>query len=533
MVEQTATDDLVFADEADARDTAVQMADSTSAQPRKAPWKVMVVDDAQSIHDVTRLALKGFTFADRPLEFISCYSGAEAKQAILEHPDTAVMLLDVVMEDDHAGLEVANFVRNEAANQSVRIVLRTGQPGQAPEAKVITEYDINDYKEKTELTASKLFTLMYSSLRSYRDIMTIEASRRGLEQVINASANIFELKSLDQFAGGVLEQMTALLNLDPGGVYIRGGGLAASCNKDNCKVIAGSGKFEGSEGCDARDVLDRDKLNWLESVRANQAHMFDKDSFLGHFHTRVGEENFIYISGIEETGQVDKSLIELFSRNVAIAFENVHLHEDLEATQREIVYMLGEAVETRSKETGNHVKRVAEISKLLALGYGLEPEEAEIIQFASPLHDLGKIGIPDSILNKPGAHTDEEREIMKTHATIGYEMLKRSKRRVLRAGATIAHEHHERWDGQGYPQKKGGEDIHIYGRITAVADVFDALGSDRTYKKAWPHDMVVEFMAAQAGKQFDPDLIDILIANIDIVRDIQERFLDRVVQAAE
>jgi PAS domain S-box-containing protein len=163
--------------------------------------------------------------------------------------------------------------------------------------------------------------------------------------------------------------------------------------------------------------------------------------------------------------------------------EVVELHEELEATQREIVYKMGEIGETRSKETGNHVKRVAEYSKLLAELCGLSSKEADILFTASPMHDIGKVGIPDAILNKPGRLDEHEWKIMKTHSIIGYNILKNSKREVLKAAAIVAREHHEKWDGSGYPRKLKGEKIHIFGRITAIADVFDALGSDRCYKK--------------------------------------------------
>ena len=203
--------DILFADEGE----------EESYRADVLPWKVMIVDDDEAVHQVTKLALNSVRFQDRDLRFISCFSGEEARKAIIEHPDTAVMLLDVVMETEHAGLDVAKYVREEASNKLVRIVLRTGQPGQAPERQVITDYDINDYKEKTELTSSKLFTLMYASLRAYKDISTIEKSKQGLRQVIEASADIFKLSSLDQFASGVLEQLGALMQANPGTLYAK------------------------------------------------------------------------------------------------------------------------------------------------------------------------------------------------------------------------------------------------------------------------------------------------------------------------
>lgn len=144
------------------------------------------------------------------------------------------------------------------------------------------------------------------------------------------------------------------------------------------------------------------------------------------------------------------------------------------------------------------------------------------------MHDLGKIGVPDAILNKPGKHTPDEWEIMKSHALLGYEMLNKSERRILQAGALLARDHHERWEGGGYPYNKSGDDIHIYGRITAVADVFDALGSDRCYKKAWPIEKILDLMRAERGKQFEPVLIDSLLNNIDKVIAIRDAYADKV-----
>ena len=199
------------------------------------------------------------------------------------------------------------------------------------------------------------------------------------------------------------------------------------------------------------------------------------------------------------------------------------LNDELESTQREIIFTLGAIAEERSKETGNHVKRVAEYSYMLARFYGMSKEEALLLKNASPMHDIGKIGIPDSILNKPGRFTDKEFEIMKAHAEIGHEMLKYSHRSIFEVASIVAYEHHERYDGKGYPRQIKGEEIHIYGRITAVADVFDALGSDRVYKKAWPLDKILKLFKEERGKQFDPKLIDIFLDNLDIFLATKER----------
>jgi response regulator RpfG family c-di-GMP phosphodiesterase len=208
------------------------------------------------------------------------------------------------------------------------------------------------------------------------------------------------------------------------------------------------------------------------------------------------------------------------------ATDLVKLQDEIISTQKEIVYKMGEIGETRSKETGNHVKRVAEYSYLLAKLSGFSEEEAELLKMASPMHDIGKVGIPDSVLKKPGKLDEDEWQIMKTHAQIGFELLQHSQRPILKAACIVANEHHEKWDGSGYPNSKRGEEIHIYGRITAVADVFDALGSERVYKKAWELERILELFSEQSNKHFDPRLIELFFTNIDAFLTIREQYKD-------
>ena len=204
----------------------------------------------------------------------------------------------------------------------------------------------------------------------------------------------------------------------------------------------------------------------------------------------------------------------------------INLNKEIEDTQKEVIFRMGAIGETRSKETGNHVKRVAEYSKLLALYYGLGEDEAELLKQVSPMHDIGKVGIPDNILNKPGKFTDKEFEIMKQHSKIGYDMLSGTDKPLLKAASIVAYEHHEKWSGGGYPRGIKGEEIHIFGRITALADVFDALGSDRCYKKAWKDDDIFKLLKDEKGKHFDPKLIDLFFENIDKFKEIRDRYKD-------
>ncbi|MCA1768219.1 MAG: DUF3369 domain-containing protein, partial [Idiomarina sp.] len=254
-------------------------ADEASQQTTKLPteyWKILIVDDEPEVHAVTKLALNDFNFLGRGLKFYSAFSGEEAKGLIDEHPDAAILLLDVVMETDDAGLQVARYIREQADNHFTRIILRTGQPGQAPERTVIVNYDINDYKSKTELTAQKLFTAVMSSLRSYRDIMSIDQSRHGLEKIIAASTNLYALQPMNSFVDGLVQQLS----------WVIGGAkqtLYATSNEDGSsyKVMAAHGEdSKVSVGQTLRSVIPSKALSELEHVIANHGSYYGDDFVL-------------------------------------------------------------------------------------------------------------------------------------------------------------------------------------------------------------------------------------------------------------
>jgi len=214
---------------------------------------------------------------------------------------------------------------------------------------------------------------------------------------------------------------------------------------------------------------------------------------------------------------------------IAIRHENTNIHilnEDIKKTQHELIYRIGESVESRSKETGNHVRRVAKYSELLAKLYGLDNDLCENISIASTMHDVGKIAIPDSILLKSAKLNKDEWEIMKTHSYIGYKILVGSNLPILRIAAKIAYQHHERYDSKGYPCGIGAEDISIYARIVSIVDVFDALISNRVYKKAWELEEILEYIKEEKLKQFDPVLVDLFLENISEFLKIKNKYID-------
>ena len=196
----------------------------------------------------------------------------------------------------------------------------------------------------------------------------------------------------------------------------------------------------------------------------------------------------------------------------------------LKESELETLQMLGKTAEYKDPETNAHTQRVSHYCKILARAYGLDENLQDIIFYASPFHDLGKIGIPDRILLKPGKLDADEYEIMKKHSQIGYEILKGSKSKYLKAGGVIAYNHHEKYDGTGYPNGLRGENIPIFGRITAIADVFDALTSIRPYKKAWSVDEAFNLLIEEKNRHFDPILVDLFIKNKEDVMNINNIF---------
>ena len=497
----------------------------TSTAIIQAPWKVLIVDDEPEVHTVTKMVLQDFQLKGRGLELIDAYSAAEAREILHTEQEFALALIDVVMENDEAGLQRVKYIREDLNNHSVRLVLRTGQPGYAPEKSVIRDYDINDYKHKTELTETKLHTLMCSVLRSFEDIKRLDQNRLGLEMVIKASANIFETSSLQTFTSAVLMQLMGLIDLCKNAVMVRVSGFSATEDGNSFDILAGVGDFDRFIGSKKDDLPDFIKT-LLQKAASQKSNIYERGQLVLYSETMQGNHHLLFLQHHRELTTLDENLIELFCTNVSIAYENHMLRAEIDNTQREIVCILSEAIENRSKESGNHIYRVAEMTSIMARAYGYSDEDAERIKAAAPLHDVGKVSIPDKVLHKPGKLLGEEWDIMKTHVDMGYDLLKSSKRKILEYAAIIAHEHHERWDGDGYPQGLAGDDIHVLGRIVSLVDVFDALSSKRCYKEAWPIDKAVDFIKEGAGTQFDPHMVDLFLANQQQLQQVCQQYSD-------
>ncbi|APO49589.1 DUF3369 domain-containing protein [Bradyrhizobium diazoefficiens] len=290
-------------------------------------WKIAVIDDDPAVHDGTRFALSDYSLNGQGLEILSAYSAAEGRKLMASHNDIAAVLLDVIMETDVAGLELVEFIRNEIRNETVRIILRTGQPGQAPERRVIVQYDINDYKAKTELTADKLFTSLTAALRSYQQLERMVQTRRGLEIIIDAASTLYDFKSMQRLAEGVLTQLASLLNVDCAGILVLrdNGGVDPELS-----VLAGSGCYSRFIGTTTSKALDPDLREMVEAAFQRRKNEFADHRSVIYLRTGSGREVVVLLQAERELSETDRSLVEIFSSRLSIAFDNVILYQQLQ-----------------------------------------------------------------------------------------------------------------------------------------------------------------------------------------------------------
>ena len=288
-------------------------------------WKIAVIDDDAAVHEGTRFALSDYSLNGATLEILSAYSAAEGRTLMRQHPDIAAVLLDVIMETDVAGLELVEYIRNEIKNETVRIILRTGQPGQAPERRVIVQYDINDYKAKTELTADKLFTSLTAALRSYQQLERMVQTRRGLEIIIDAASTLYDFKSMQRLAEGVLTQLASLLNVDCAGILVLRDDGAGS----EFSVLAGSGCYSRFIGTTSSRALDPDLRQMVEAAFLRRKNEFADHRSVLYLRTGSGREVVVLLQAERQLSDTDRSLVEIFSSRLSIAFDNVILYRQL------------------------------------------------------------------------------------------------------------------------------------------------------------------------------------------------------------
>ncbi|WP_022941897.1 HD domain-containing phosphohydrolase [Psychromonas hadalis] len=488
---------------------------------------ILIVDDEVDVHTSTTLTMKHFTFEGKSMRFFSAYSAQEARELLNKGERYSLILLDVVMETENAGLDLARYIRQQLNNRFSRIILRTGQPGIAPEQSVIRDFDIDGYKNKAELRKQDLESSFYTSLRAYRDICQLQKHREILEQVIESIASISQVGDLLNFAGAVLAQIKLVLNITSTKMLVESPeAFAISQMEDRLNMFSTNGSdVKILQHSDMSKLPDHERELFENALKVKK-NFHDQNHYVYYHHSERGYDTIFAfeIKHLLEKSEVD--MIDLFLRNVLLSYENLLLVNAYEETQELAITLLGGTMESHSKETGEHVVRVGLFASLLAKLHGEDKFFCERIRLAAQLHDVGKVGVPDNVLKKEGPLNTTEWEEMKLHVIKGWEILQGLDNAIIKMASNLVIDHHEKWDGSGYPNGKKEFEISIEGRITAIADVFDALCSKRCYKQAWPLIEAKKEIENCAGSQFDPQLSQLFEDNFQLFADIYNQHPD-------
>lgn len=502
------SDELLFAEEVD-----------TDATGEGEVWKILIADDEPDVHIATKLVLGDFSFRDRRIEFLDAYDGNETCEVLRRHPDTAVVFLDVVMETEDAGLRAVHRIREELGNQMVRIILRTGQPGHAPEEHVVLHYHINDYKSKSEMTTKKLFTSLVSALRSYQDLQTIESSRRGLVKLLDAAGNM-DFRSRNLFVSGLLMQLGSLLDIGESDLVLIRRGDAGNSDM----IMAACGGFDSFIGEPINDVLDEESVACINRVFASGAtHIDDKRSIY-----LVPVPNLsdvaVYVGGARRISETELALIDIFCMKIVLAYDNFEAVEQSKLDQNAEIALLSKLTAHASYLPVSHAMDRGRLSRSIALrmkdngpARAIDRHLPELLERAAVLADIGNHEIPSSILERASSLGPEEMAMVRKHPEIGASMLQdvlaeTAGGRVIGLARQVAQSHHEHFDGSGYPQGLAGANIPLAARIVAVADCYLAITSPRPWRAAHGHEQARKMIEQDSGRKFDPWVVESFIA---------------------
>ncbi|MDF1617932.1 HD domain-containing phosphohydrolase [Petrocella sp. FN5] len=372
----------------------------------------------------------------------------------------------------------------------------------------------HDQKNRMNLYRDDLFLAVLTAIGSYGDLYNFDEGGIQLEQMIESAKHIYTENQMYTFSAQVIRQLLSIVCLGNKKEEKMISGFVASKMDGMYMITYGIGSYQAYEKLILNDVIPLSIQTSITKNWENGKSKYTDNTLMLLFNHDFGTDNIIFIESQKYIGAWEKNLIQLFEVNLIEDYAKLCKLNRQRLNTEKLIQTLSEVIEAKTKEMNHHVRRVASYSKLLAQGCGLDEESIEILEVASMIHDIGKLTIPVSILNKPGRLSVEEFERVKKHAMSGYEMMKDSKNTLIQTAALIALEHHEKWNGTGYPSGLAKDEIHLYGRIVALADVFDALSTNRVYKKAWSIEQIIDLLHQERGEHFDPKLVDIMLENI-------------------
>lgn len=491
------------------------MNDRSELNENPKPWKILIADDDSDVHTTTRMALRGTQFRGRTLEFIDAFSGTETLKAMQENPDIALVFLDIIMETDDAGLLAARSMREQGFNL-VRIIFRTGFPGHAPERKVILDYDIHDYKEKTGLSVQKLLTAVISALRSYDDMAALENHRRGLLNVLE-SVSWFDFNAVQRYVSGMLVEFSNLIKFHSDHIIMITR-PSANTLAEPMVLVSNGDQRSIAELIETKDLSAAGSMLIRDSFEAGCGLTTSAGATL--FLRSHGVDLLAYSADKEVFSLTDEVLLEVFFIKVCQAISNHRTFAEVVSDRNTIFRGLAIHADRWNASAADELDSLARLTTALAkrlhttLSFPDEIDDCFLrdIGVAAMLHDVGNQTLPVELLNMATSYQDDERLLMQTHVVAGIKALDMFQSAESNPGAlNLAREivacHHERFDGTGYPGWFREEAIPLAARLVAVADAYVAMTARRPHRPAKSHAQARTEIRAEAGKQFDPRIV--------------------------
>jgi HD-GYP domain-containing protein (c-di-GMP phosphodiesterase class II) len=479
---------------------------------------LLLLHDNKKVYDMAKSAVSKLSNKGKEFKLLTAFSAQEAK-TILEknNNDICAIIIGIGSSEANLRLKLVDYIREDLKNSTTSITLHCSSEKMKKELK-IEERDIMAYVETAELTEEKLYYIIISAERYYKNASSLKHDNNMLRTVVSIMGDSNKCKGTEEVILINFKEMTQLfekkLNIPVSlVVFIENKFFKSTPDFEKFKKYSAE-KFIETLLPDHSIELNKNYFSWLNNR-----------SFIATFGHRTYP--LTYVEFGKPISKNIKNLIYLYFKELLTKVENVTLRRELDNSLVHIIFTLGEVIESRSEETGEHVERVSDYTEIICKGLGMGKEDSYEYKITSVLHDIGKIGVPDNILNKPGKLTTEEFETMKEHSSIGHDILSKSNDKLLKLASEIALYHHENWDGSGYPNGAKGTEIPIYGRIVTLADYYDALSSDRIYRKAWEEKRILDSIKELRGKKFDPKVVDTFFNNYDKIIRIRMNILHK------
>ncbi len=502
---------------------------SDQTGPATPSFSILVVDGTPTLLTLAEEALADLSVDGASVRLIGASSAAEARQALYDSPEIAVILLEPVLEQERAGLDLIAHIRNDLGNQRTRVVVCTAHPDSINEEEVISGADVSDYRAKATLTPRALRTAVTGQLRAFASLQALAAGRKGLARMLVATTGLLELRTPETLFPNILPRVVGLLGIGRHALLCIQGDTQPRDRK--IRVRASIGRFAPWKDVELSALGETRIEAALARLSPSSETIVEADFCALRLRANGGVTGMIYVEGRNDGTAREWQLLELFRNKCAIAFENALLFEELNIAQKATVLAMGSLTEYKDNAAPGHLQRierlVGEIAReLLSRGQFSDELDAECVEkigLAALLHDVGMMSVSDETLGMPGELASNDLVAIRRHTEIGHRILSAVAaplrgRSLLSIAAEIARYHHERYDGSGYVEGLAGDAIPISARITAVADVFDALITHRPYRSAWTVEQAIDWIRARSGQDFDPRVVE---AFLIVIRRLQ------------